>query len=96
MTQALVAYLIAGATLGGAWLGLLWMSARAIAAPRPVARFAVLAIGRALLVGGALAMALGGGATAPQLLAALAGFTLMRIAATRIMARAPGEAGPWK
>ena len=94
-TLELAAFLIAGAALGVVWLGLLWMSARAIASPRPVARFALLAAARAALLWGALALAFGSGATAVQVLAGLAGLILVRIAATRVL-RTPTEAAPWK
>ncbi|WP_181711268.1 ATP synthase subunit I [Roseovarius sp. TE539] len=74
---------MAGAALGALYLGLLWRSVQALTGQRRAATFMALALARAVLVLGAVAGALGLGAGAGTLLAALAGFVVIRIAATR-------------
>ena len=86
---------LAGAALGVLYLGLLRASVRALAGPRPAARFVALALARAALVLGALAGALRLGAGVSEVLAALAGFALIRLAVTRRV-RAEGEGPAWK
>jgi F1F0 ATPase subunit 2 len=92
---ALLAGALAGAALGALYLALLWASVRALAGPRPAAGFVALAVARAALVLGALAVALKLGVGAGALLAALAGFVAVRFAATR-RARITERGPAWK
>lgn len=91
----LVGAALAGAALGALYLALLWASVRALAGPRPAAEFVALAVVRAALVLGALAVALKLGVGAGALLAALAGFVAVRFAATR-RARTTERGRAWK
>jgi len=79
----LIGAALVGAALGALYLGLLWVSVRALAGQRPAVTFVALALARAALVLGALAAALSFGAGAGAILAALAGFVIVRLAATR-------------
>ncbi|WP_296763232.1 ATP synthase subunit I [Sediminimonas sp.] len=91
----LAASFAAGAVLGALYLGLLWASVRALSGSRPAATFAALALARAVLVLGALGAAIALGAGAGELVAALAGFVAVRVAATRRARAAEGRA-TWK
>jgi F1F0 ATPase subunit 2 len=86
---------LAGAALGALYLGLLWASVRALAGRRSAAAFVALAVARAALVLGSLAAALTLGAGASEILAALAGFVAVRVAATRRTRAAEGKPA-WK
>jgi len=86
----------AGAAVGALHLALLWAGARALAGRRPAAAFVGLALARAALVLGALGLAVALGAGAGALLAALAGFIVIRIAATRRARPANGGSAAWK
>jgi hypothetical protein len=66
-----------------------------LAGPRPAAGFVALAVARAALVLGALAVALKYGVGAGAFLAALAGFVAVRFAATR-RARTTERGPAWK
>ena len=79
----MLAALAAGAALGALYLALLWAAVRALAGRRPLAGFLALAALRAALILGALAGAAALGAGAAEIAAALAGFVLVRLAATR-------------
>ncbi len=91
----LIGAALVGAVLGALYLGLLWASVRVLAGQRPAATFVALALARAALVLGALAAALALGAGAGAILAALAGFVAVRVAATR-RARAAEGRQTWK
>lgn len=93
---SLLAAALAGAILGGAYLGLLWVAVRHLPQDRGgVLVFAGLGLARGALLLGALAVAAALGVAAEGLFAALAGFIVVRIAATRLLARGtPGET-PW-
>lgn len=85
----------AGAVFGALHLALLWSGARALAGPRPAARFVAFAIARVVLVLAALAGAVALGAGAGKILGALAGFLVVRLAATRFVRSREG--GPaWR
>ncbi|MBW6495878.1 MAG: ATP synthase subunit I [Burkholderiaceae bacterium] len=91
----LIGAALAGAALGVLYLGLLWVSVRALAGQRPAVTFVALALARAALVLGALAGALVSGIGAGEILAALAGFVAVRVAATRRTHPAKGQQ-TWK
>lgn len=91
----LIGAALVGAALGVLYLGLLWASVRALARLRPAATFVALALARAALVLGALAAALAFGVGAGEILAALAGFVAVRVAATRRTRVAEGRP-TWK
>jgi F1F0 ATPase subunit 2 len=91
----LIGAALVGAVLGALYLGLLWASVRGLAGQRPAATFVALALARAALVLGALAAALALGAGAGAILAALAGFVVVRVAATRRTRAAEGRQ-TWK
>ena len=80
---------IAGAGLAALYLALLWAGTRALAGLRPARVFVGLALARAALVVAALAGWAALGASGAALLAGLAGFLAVRLAATRA-ARAGG------
>lgn len=86
---------LAGAALGVLYLGMLWASVRALARGRPAVAFVALAVARAAMILGALGLALRLGAGAGEILAALAGFAAVRLAATRRL-RMPEGRATWK
>ncbi len=87
MTVSFVALplgLVVGAALGAVYLGLLWRAVRRLPHGRGGARvFVGLALARAALLIGTLAAAAAFGAPAEGMLAGLAGFAAVRLAATR-------------
>ncbi|KPQ16153.1 MAG: N-ATPase, AtpR subunit [Rhodobacteraceae bacterium HLUCCO18] len=89
-----------GVAFGLLYLALLKAGTRAIAGPRPALAFTALAALRAILVVGAVLGALALGAGAGALVAGLAGFVLVRVAATRRArtsnVRASGGGQAWK
>ena len=93
----LLAAALAGAGLGGLYLGLLWGAVRRLTRDRGgVAAFVALGFARAALLLGALAAAAVLGVPAAGLVAALLGFVAVRLAATRVLS--PGTPGGpvWK
>jgi F1F0 ATPase subunit 2 len=93
----LAASALAGAAVGAAYMALLWLAVRGLPRTRGgVARFLALTLARAGLILGALGLALALEVPASGLLAALAGFVAVRLAATRL-SRAPTTGGDaWK
>ena len=85
-----------GAAIGAAYLGVLWAGVRGLAGPRGGARFLALAALRAGLILGALALALAAGAGAGAILAGLAGFVAVRLAATRRIEARDGRGTAWR
>ncbi|PWJ09786.1 ATP synthase subunit I [Jannaschia seohaensis] len=71
-----------GMAFGAVYLALIWSAAQRIAGPRPVLAFVTLALARAALLLGSVIGALAMGANATGLLSALAGFVVLRVAAT--------------
>lgn len=93
----LIAGLLAGVAFGGLHLGLLWVAVRRLPAERGgVTAFLLLALARAALLLGALAAAATLGASALSLLAALAGFLAMRLAAIRRPSRGVAGGAAWR
>jgi F1F0 ATPase subunit 2 len=93
----LVAGLLAGAAFGGLHLGLLWVAVRRLPEGRGgVTAFLLLALARAALLLGALAAAVLLEASALSLVAALAGFLVMRLAATRRPSRGISGGAAWR
>lgn len=88
--------ILAGAGFGLVYLGVLWAAVRSLTAGHGVRPFLALALARALLLGGALWLALAAGATAAQIGLALAGFVAVRLAATRRARAARPEHVSWK
>lgn len=88
---------LAGALVGAAYLGLLWVAVRRLPEGRNgVPFFIAMAVVRAALILGALAAAAALGVPALGILAALAGFTAVRIAATRFTGRRSAGEIAWK
>ena len=87
---SLFAAALAGAALSGAYLGLLWLAVQHLPQDRGgVLVFVGLGLARAALVLGAVAAAVALGVAAGGLVAALAGFVAVRLAATRLLGRGP-------
>ena len=87
---------LAGALVGALYLGLLWVAVRYLPQDRGgVLAFVGLAVARIALVLGALALAARLGVPATGLIAALAGFVIVRLAATRLLGRAERGDGTW-
>lgn len=94
---SLLAAALAGAALGSAYLGLLWVAVRHLPRDRGgVPIFVGLALARAALLIGALAAAAALGVAVEGLVAALAGFVALRLAATRLLGRATSGNTAWK
>jgi len=88
---------LAGAALGGLYLRLLWLASRRLPQQRGgVGMFLALALARAALVLAALAAAVQLGAPAAGLLAALAGFIVVRVLVTRLVARERTGGEGWR
>ena len=92
--------MVAAGFAGGVAFGLLYLvllraGTRAIAGPRPALAFTAFAALRAILVVGAVAGALALGAGSGALVAGLAGFVIVRVAATR-RARSSDGGQAWK
>lgn len=94
---ALIIGALAGAALGAVYLGLLWRAVRRLPQGRGGAGvFVALALARAALLIGALAVAARLGAPAEVLLAGLAGFVAVRLAATRRLGGRSPEGTAWR
>lgn len=76
--------ILTGAVFGLAYMGLLWIAARLLTGGRGVWLFAALGLARAVLLGAVLWLAVASGATALQIAFSLAGFIVVRLAATRL------------
>ncbi len=88
---------LAGAVIGGLYLGLLWAAVRHLPQNRGgVLVFVGLALARMVLLLGALAAAAALAVPAMGLVAALAGFVVVRLAATRLLGRATQGDDAWK
>lgn len=87
---------LAGATLGGLYLGLLWRAVDVLAHQGRALPFVLLGLTRALVVVAALAAALVLGAAATHIAAALFGFVVVRLAATRAVGSRQAGAPEWK
>ncbi len=85
MTHAmvLVAAFLAGALVGGLYCLLLWRSVRHLLGGGRIVAFALMALSRVSLVMALVWLALQRGAPASSIVAAAAGFALVRLAATR-------------
>lgn len=95
--MALVAGVLGGAAFAGLYLGLLWLAVRRLPEERGgVAAFLLLGLARAGLLLGALAAAMMLGASALSLIAALAGFLAVRLAATRLPGRSVAGSAAWR
>jgi len=95
--SVLFAGALAGAVIGGLYLGLLWAAVRHLPQDqRGVLVFVGLALARAALLLGALAAAAVLGVPTIALVAALAGFVVVRLAATRRFGRATQGDAKWK
>ena len=88
---------LAGAALGAIYLGLLWAAVRSLPRERGgVLVFAGLAFARVALLIAALAAAAALGLQVQGMVAALAGFILVRLAATRWLGNGTLGDAPWK
>mgnify|MGYP006272803073 FL=1 len=99
MTVSLVALalgMVAGAILGAVYLGLLWRAVRQLPQERGARAFVGLALARAALLIGTLAAAAALGAPAEGMLAGLAGFAAVRLAATRRLEGRRQEGSAWR
>lgn len=95
--SVLFAGVLAGAVIGGLYLGLLWAAVRLLPQDRGgVLVFVGLALARMVLLLGALAAAAALAVPAMGLVAALAGFVVVRLAATRLLGRAKQGDAAWK
>jgi hypothetical protein len=93
----LLAAVLAGAGLGGLYLGLLWAAVRRLTQRRGgVAAFVALGLARGALLLCTLAAAAAHGVPAAGLVAALLGFVAVRLAATRVLGRAMPGGAAWK
>ena len=87
----------AGAGLGGAYLGLLWVAVNRLPHERGgVAVFVGLALARGALALGALAAAAALGVQVAGIVAALLGFVVVRFAVTRLTGRGTEDAPRWR
>lgn len=94
---SLFAAALAGAALSGAYMGLLWLAVRRLPQDRGgVLVFVGLGLARAALLLGALAAAAALGVAAEGFVAALAGFVVVRLAATRLLGRETPADTSWK
>ena len=91
----ILASVLAGAVIGGIYLGLLRLAVHALTHRQSALIFVALGIVRAALVIGAIAMALSFDVPLMGILAALAGFTAVRCVLTRAANPIAG-AIPWK
>ena len=94
---SLLAAALAGAGLGGAYMGLLWVAVQRLPQERGgVGIFVGLALARGAIVLGALAAAAALGVEAAGIVAGLLGFVAVRIAATRATCHGPEAAPRWR
>jgi len=94
---SLLAASLGGAILGAAYLGLLWVAVCQLPRERGgAALFVALALARAAMIMGALSAAAVLGMSASGLLAALLGFLVVRLAATRLQGRGTTGGPAWK
>jgi len=94
--STLVAAALAGGLVGAVYLGLLWVGVRHLPQDRGgVLVFIGLTLARMALLLGALAAAAALGVPATGLVAGLAGFIVVRLAATRWLGRATRGGNTW-
>jgi hypothetical protein len=88
---------LAGAGFGAVYLGLLWGAVRALPRDRGgVFAFVALGLARAALLVGALSAAATLGLPAGAVVAAVAGFIVVRFAATRRRGSGTPGGAPWR
>ncbi len=94
--STLVVAALAGGLVGAVYLGLLWVAVRHLPQDRGgVLVFIGLTLARMALLLGTLAAAAALGVPATGLVAGLAGFIVVRLAATRWLGRATRGGGTW-